>query len=685
MICLSIREKGLNNVQDALTKAHFAEIRLDHTDLTREETVNVFRSKKDLIATCRLSQQDVDVCRKRLSWAIMASRTKKSVGKRYLDIEYDAPAEYRDDIIDTARKRGFKIILSYHNHKNTDSYERLCEIYESCRDLGADIIKLITTAQTIHECTRVLRLYKDYKGVPLVAFCMGETASFTRILSLHLGAPFGYVSLTSGAESAAGQYTITEAESFMNKKSYPNKVSGKSLLETVVAPASKSHTQRAILAAAWAKGKTVLYGYTPCADSEAALGVIKDLGVKVKVEKCKFLRQKVEVTSPGIEEINRQLSKADLFSRSAKSLELSVGESGLLGRLLIPSAGHFLSKDGKGVKSVKISGKGSINNRVIFYPATDPFSEIGLSIESNNDKLPAIIRGSMKEGNIQLLGSGGSQLLSGLLMSLPICEKNSTIEVKEPTSTPYVDLTIQTLKDFGVTVTNHDFHEFKIPGKQRYKARPFYPIEGDWSGASMLFVAGAITKGITITNLPVNSKQADEKIIPILRSCGVEINIVEYPKYLVMCGDIPCAFKEDNTKEVILGSKIELIKPKNQLLPFEFDATNAPDLFPSLVVLALNCSGESRIKGIKRLSNKESNRAESLYTEFTKLGADIELDGDWMIVRGKELHGGLCSSHNDHRIAMAIITAALKIKENVYVDDLNCISKSFPDFLKNFK
>ena len=82
MICLSIREKGLNNVQDALTKAHFAEIRLDHTDLTREETVSVFRSKKDMIATCRLSQQDVDICRKRLYWAIMASRTKKSVGKR---------------------------------------------------------------------------------------------------------------------------------------------------------------------------------------------------------------------------------------------------------------------------------------------------------------------------------------------------------------------------------------------------------------------------------------------------------------------------------------------------------------------------------------------------------------------------------------------------------------------------
>ncbi|MDZ4059438.1 MAG: hypothetical protein U1D64_05270, partial [Bacteroidales bacterium] len=200
-----------------------------------------------------------------------------------------------------------------------------------------------------------------------------------------------------------------------------------------------------------------------------------------------------------------------------------------------------------------------------------------------------------------------------------------------------------------------------------------------------LLVAGAIKNGITITNLPIDSKQADEKILDILRGCGVEIIITEYPKYFVMCGDVPCIFKEDNKKEIILGSKIDIIKPKNPLLPFEFDATNSPDLFPTLVVLALNCEGTSRIKGVQRLSNKESNRAESLFCEFTKLGAAIDIEGDWMIVEGGKLHGGYCSSHNDHRIAMSIITASLNIDQKVYVDDLHCISKSFPDFIKNFK
>jgi 3-phosphoshikimate 1-carboxyvinyltransferase len=308
-----------------------------------------------------------------------------------------------------------------------------------------------------------------------------------------------------------------------------------------------------------------------------------------------------------------------------------------------------------------------------------------MEIKTQEGKLPAVISGGLKGTSLKISGKGGSQLLSGLLMSLPMCEKSSVIELSEPTSIPYIDLTIKTIKDFGINVTTTDYREFRIPGKQRYKAKTFFPIEGDWSGASMILVAGAIKNGVTVTNLPVGSKQADEKILDILRSCGAEINITEYPKYLVMCGDEPCVFKEDDKKEIILGSQIDIPKPKNPLLPFEFDATNAPDLFPTLVVLALNCAGTSKIKGVQRLSNKESNRAESLLCEFTKLGAHIDIEGDWMIVEGGRLHGGYCSSHNDHRIAMSIITASLNIDQKVYVDDLNCISKSFPDFIKNFK
>ncbi|MFA6769770.1 MAG: type I 3-dehydroquinate dehydratase [Bacteroidales bacterium] len=683
MICLSIGTPTLNKVTEALSKSQLAEIRLDLTNLNREETVAVFRTKKDLIATCRTYELSLEESEKRLMWAILGTKTKKTTYKRYLDLDYDSPEDYRTDLISAARKVGFKIILSYHNFNNTESYERLKEIYESSIKRGADIVKIVTNSKTIQECSRILQLYTATRKNTLVAFSVGEEGRFTRLVTHFLGSPFIYCTLDEESATAPGQLTITEAEKLISKKYYPNQVSKKKLVSKTMAPASKSHAQRAILSAAWAKGKSSLYGYTPCADSEAAINVIKKLGVKVKIEKSKLPKYKIEIKSPGIEELAIKLGKETKFGKPIKNIELNVGESGLLCRIMIPIAGHFSKKE-EGVKSITIQGEGGLNKRELF-PSDRPLQEIGINVETKEGKLPAKITGSLKGASLELSGKGGSQLLSGMLMSLPLCNTSSTIELSEPTSIPYIDLTIKTIREFGINIENIDYRQFKIPGNQKYKPKSFIPIDGDWSGASMLMVAGAISNGITITNLSLNSKQADEKVIEILQECGVELTITEYPKYLVMCGDVPCVFKEDNKEEVILGSSIEILKPKHPLLPFEFDATNTPDLFPSLVVLALNCEGTSKIKGIQRLSNKESNRAESLLCEFTKLGASINIDGDWMVVEGGTLHGGLCSSHNDHRIAMAIITAALNIKEQVYVDDLDCISKSFPDFVKNFK
>ncbi|MDD2584728.1 MAG: type I 3-dehydroquinate dehydratase [Bacteroidales bacterium] len=682
MICLSIGTPGLSKVTEALSKSQLAEIRLDLTNLNREETVTIFKTKKDLIATCRTYELSLEESEKRLMWAILGTRVKKGTGNRYIDLDFDSPEDYRTDLIWAARRVGFKIILSYHNFNETESLERLLEIYESCIKRGADIVKIVTNAKTIQECSRVLQLYSKTRKNTLVAFSIGDKGRFTRLVAHFLGSPFIYCTLNQDKATAPGQLNLTEAEKLISKKYYPNQVSKKQLVSKTMAPASKSHAQRAILAATWAKGKSTLYGYTPCSDSEAAISVIKKLGIKVKIEKSRLPKYKIEIKSPGIEELAIKLGKETKFGKPIKNIDLNVGESGLLCRLMIPAAGHLPKPNG--LKSVTLKGKGSLNSRELFA-SNKPLQEIGIDVKTNQGMLPAKITGSLKSASLELSGKGGSQLLSGMLMALPLCDKTSRIELSEPTSIPYIDLTIKAIRDFGVIVENSDYREFKIPGKQKYKANNFIPIDGDWSGASMLMVGGAITNGITITNLSLNSKQADEKIIEVLEGCGVEVSITEYPKYLVMCGDIPCVFKEENNKEIILGSSIEIVKPKHPLLPFELDATNHPDLFPSLVVLALNCNGVSKIKGVQRLSNKESNRAESLLCEFTKLGATIEIDGDWMVVKGGKLHGGLCSSHNDHRIAMAIMTAALNIKEQVYVDNLDCISKSFPDFVKNFK
>lgn len=683
MICLSIGTKGYKNIESALSKTDMAEIRLDLTNLSKAETVKLFQSKKALMATCRNYRLTHKESKKRLTWAIIGTRSRKNNGARFLDLDYDAPEEYRSELIDIAKKAGFKIILSYHNFETTESFERLLEVHNQAIADGADFVKIVTTANTIQECARVIKLY-DHKSVEqnrVIAFSLGEFGQFTRVLAHYHGAPFIYCTLDEASATAPGQLTISEAQRILSKKSYPHQVSRESLLPKLTAPASKSHAQRAILAAAMAKGTTALYGYSPCLDSEKALSLIKKLGVKVKVEKSRVPRYKLIITSDGVESIASRLKHS--YKRRKSQMSVNVGESGLLCRLMIPFAGLLTGGEDRLAK-ITIVGEGGLNDRKI-YSSDTPFNQFGLSVESEDRKLPLTIEGPLTPNKINLSGKGGSQLLSGLLMSLPLCDKISNINLSEPTSVPYLDLTIKSIKDFGVTVENSDYREFRIPGKQRYKPKNFISIDGDWSGASMLIVAGAITSGVTVTNLPINSKQADEKIIETLKGCGVELNITEHPRYLVMCGDQPCILNEKSKEEVILGSSIEVVKPKHPLLPFEFDATDSPDLFPTLVVLGLNCDGVSKIKGVHRLANKESNRAVSLYSEFTKLGAKIDIDGDWMVIEGGKLHGGMCNSHNDHRIAMAIVTAALNIDEAVYVDDLECISKSFPNFLKNFK
>src|SRR3989339_1300515 len=248
MICLSIGVSGLNKVNDALSKARLAEIRLDLTNLSREETVAVFRSKKDLIATSRTYQISYEESKKRLLWAILGTRTKKSTGKRYIDLDYDSPEDYRDEIITAAHKRGFSIILSYHNFNATESYERLCEIYESSIERGADIVKIVTNAKSIQECSRILQLYKKYPVNTLVAFSVGDEGKFTRLISHFIGAPFVYCTLDDNSRTAPGQFTIAEADRLISKKFYPHQVSKKGILTKITAPASKSHAQRAILA-----------------------------------------------------------------------------------------------------------------------------------------------------------------------------------------------------------------------------------------------------------------------------------------------------------------------------------------------------------------------------------------------------------------------------------------------------
>ena len=260
----------------------------------------------------------------------------------------------------------------------------------------------------------------------------------------------------------------------------------------------------------------------------------------------------------------------------------------------------------------------------------------------------------MYAAEINIDGSLSSQLLTGLLIALPLLNDDSIINVSNLKSKPYVDMTLSIMQKFGVEVDNEDYEVFRIKGKQNYKPVT-YNIEGDWSGGAFFLVLGAVNGSIEVNNLDYKSAQADKEIINVLQKAGAEIII-----------------KENS-----------VIVDKNELNAFEFDATNCPDLFPPIACLASQCKGKSIIKGISRLIHKESNRAEVLKQEFAKVGIKVELVGDYMHIYGGELKQGTINSHNDHRIAMLGGILNQFCYAEIKIENMDSVNKSYPNFFKN--
>ena len=298
------------------------------------------------------------------------------------------------------------------------------------------------------------------------------------------------------------------------------------------------------------------------------------------------------------------------------------------------------------------------------------------------------IEGGITRREIAFSGRESSQTVSGFLMTLPLLQDATVLTVTEPSSIPYLELTLRTLTRFGIRLDREAFYDggcggrkpgtpskivFSVPGGQEYRPSDLF-LDADWSSAAYFAVAGAVAsslgriEGITLRNMRLDSLQADEKILDILRSCGADVSVA--PADVSVRGDMPGDLQN-----------ISVTATGRRLKAFEVDATHCPDLFPILAVLAAHCDGTSRIAGVGRLTQKESNRAETIYAEFRTLGARIDIQGDEMFVTGGPLHGGDVRSHNDHRIAMSLIVAGLFTPEPVRLDDVKCIDKSFPSFL----
>jgi len=232
---------------------------------------------------------------------------------------------------------------------------------------------------------------------------------------------------------------------------------------------------------------------------------------------------------------------------------------------------------------------------------------------------------------------------------------------------------LKMMKDFGYEVGNDEYERFLVkpaldsardfgnaPSTRLLSGPLRVDVEGDWSGAAFLLVAGAIAGSVTVTGLDLLSTQADRAILHALMMTEVYASITD---------------EEISISSSNLGLK-----------PFHFNATDCPDLFPPLVALAAYCDGDSVIEGVSRLYHKESNRALSLQEEFKKMGVNIILQDDLMIIKGTGMvNGANVHSHHDHRIAMACAVAALEANSETMIEAAEAVNKSYPDFYDDLK
>lgn len=411
---------------------------------------------------------------------------------------------------------------------------------------------------------------------------------------------------------------------------HPSPVSG-----TIQAPASKSSMQRACAAALLHKGETTIKDPGHSNDDRAALGLIGQMGATVS-----SVGNELIINSSGVKPIGNKVN---------------CGESGLGIRMFAPIIS--LSND-----EITINGEGSLLNRPMNF-FDEVFPKLGVGIKSNDGKLPLVVKGPLKPGNIQIDGSLSSQFLTGLLMAYSAAGASDvTIKVDNLKSKPYIDLTLAVMQEFGFTMpSNKNYDEFYFPVRNpasdfnEVSVKKSYTVEGDWSGGAFLLVSGAIAGNIVINGLDVSSTQADKAILYALQQSGATLSIQR--------------------------GKIEIGPSGRKLRSFHFDATECPDLFPPLVALAAYCDGQSVISGASRLTHKESNRALTLQEEFSKMGIKITLQDDLMIIEGgSPLQGARVHSRHDHRIAMACAVAALKAGGEIIIEEAEAINKSYPDF-----
>ena len=403
----------------------------------------------------------------------------------------------------------------------------------------------------------------------------------------------------------------------------------------VQAPPSKSMAHRYLIAAALAKGKSVIAGVEYSQDILATIDCLRALGVGISCEGDR-------VTVCGTASFKPQ---ADLLCR----------ESGSTLRFFIPIATLFKGE-------TRFIGRGQLGARPL-----DTFEKIfkaqGLLYKpSGTSKLDLTVEGPLTAGRYEMPGNISSQFITGLLFTLPLLEGESEIVITtDLESVGYLELTLEVLTDFGIQIDYDKKKQvFSIPGNQSYQSQN-YTVEGDYSQAAFFLSAGALGNDVVVTGLKQDSNQGDKGILHILEQLNAVLKVKE---------DTVAVTAPDGLKGDVI-----------------IDGAQVPDIIPISALVASLSPGKTKIINLKRLRIKESDRLEATKEELEKLGANIQVVGDELHIQAvSKLQGNSIGwSHQDHRMAMMLAIASTICEEEIVVRDADYVSKSYPTFWKEFE
>lgn len=397
----------------------------------------------------------------------------------------------------------------------------------------------------------------------------------------------------------------------------------------VTAISSKSDAHRLLIASALSDRQTFIRCNARSADITATVNCLNSLGADIK-----FVDGGISVKP---------------IKEKRKSAVLDCNESGSTIRFLLPVAASLGT-------NTEFTGGGRLPERPL-SPLREQMEAHGVVFSPIN-VFPVKINGKMISGEFTIKGNISSQFITGLLLALPLLNGNSIINVIPPVeSRPYIDMTLNTLKKFGITVTEKS-NSFFIPGGQKYASPGTVESEGDWSNSAFFLTAGAVSGRVTVTGLDVSSVQGDKQILTILKEMGAEITVEQ-------------------------GS---ITVKKGDLHGINIDARNIPDLVPIISVAAAAANdGETVITGAERLKIKESDRLAAVYESFKALGVDISKTDDGLVINKTGIvGGGAVSGYNDHRMVMALSVLSAVSSGDIILRGAEAVNKSYPNFFEDF-